>query len=842
MKIVSADITGSLIVNNVDVTTVVVSSSIWSGSIAQRVTNLENWSSSLDDIYATDASVTASILVLSQSVQASQAALSSSYVATSGSFLTTSASYAAASASLSTRVTTNETNIITLTSASASFAVASGSLSTRVTNLEATSSTVSSSFATTSGSISSRVTLIEGQYATTGSNTFTAPQQISDVSNAIGFTSTASLYTDGGLRVGRDSYVSGTAYFNNIVVYGTSSVQYTTSSQVNVGASIINLNTQNPAVRYGGIAVADSGSNAGVTGSLLWDSQNNRWIYSNPSGSSYDGGMIISGPRNTSGLGNEQGTLSNYVMKGQGGDHITSSQIIDDGTTVRIPGALQVTGSVIAVGSLGIGTSPITYSNQTSLTMNGTNVSRIDMQSSATTIGTIYTYTDNSFNIINATSNGSLVFNTNSANRMFITSGGNVGIGISSPSVPLHILRYAGSSGTLLLEGNDNVVGLPAVTFKNNNGGATSYVSMTAGGNLNLNGVLYTSGSNVGVGTTTPAAKLDVNGTGNYSSTLIANSSGGYSNGGSALNIESNSWAIVDANVKRQMQRVIGYVGDYEQHVILLHPIYNGTLIEFNKCTGTIFATRGWTYAGRINDTYQVDTSAGYSSFSGALQSNIGLGQLYTCLYNGVKYMALIPQYRTSAVVYHFDGYIANNSGGSTLQLVTYRNSNTGTIVNSEIYNSLTPYTADDTFTNGLLYPRQGVRFASGATTLNYYEEGTFTPTNLNSNFASVTPVWGRYTRIGNQVTVNCRWTVNANSTGRKYLVFNLPFAFSITTNVSFTGAVCNYDAGLSSYSSNVGTSVRNSSSSDTQQYVEAVYTTTDSANTLLFSMTYFTF
>jgi hypothetical protein len=216
--------------------------------------------------------------------------------------------------------------------------------------LEVTTSVVSSSFATTSGSLSSRVTIIEGQDATTGSNTFTGVQYISQASNAISFTSTASLYTDGGLRVAKDSFISGTAYFNNIIVYGTSSIQYITSSQVNVGTNIITVNTDTPAVRFGGLAVFDSGSTQ-LTGSIFWDSEKNHWVYSNPSGSSYSGGMLMSGPR-SSALGDEQGTLNNYVMKGQGGDHITSSQIIDDGTTVRIPGAFQVTGSTILASAL----------------------------------------------------------------------------------------------------------------------------------------------------------------------------------------------------------------------------------------------------------------------------------------------------------------------------------------------------------------------------------------------------------------------------------------------------------------------------------------------------------
>ena len=134
-----------------------------------------------------------------------------------------------------------------------------------------------------------------------------------------------------------------------------------------------------------------------------------------------------------------------------------------------------------------------------------------------------------------------------------------------------------------------------------------------------------------------------------------------------------------------------------------------------------------------------------------------------------------------------------------------------------------------------------GVKFQNGSSSLNYYEEGTFTPTNLNSNMSAVTPEWGRYVRIGNQVTINVRWTVNPGGTGQKYIVFNLPFAFSISNGVSYTGAVSNYNSGLTSGSSNVGTSVRNSSSSDTQQYVEAVFVS-NTTTTILFSMTYFTF
>jgi hypothetical protein len=429
---------------------------------------------------------------------------------------------------------------------------------------------------------------------------------------------------------------------------------------------------------------------------------------------------------------------------------------------------------------------------------------------------------------------------------LFITGSqtvfGNVGIGTTSTTHRLNISTPSSSASGI------QITKAGVLTSFLGDGGSeypigvlNLYDSGSQKVQIYAGSVSYFTGGNVGIGTTNPAYTLDVSGTGKFNSNLIVNNSGTYSTNGYALNIESNSWAIVDANVKRQMQRVVGYVGDYEQHVILLHPIYNNTLIEYNKCSGTLYATRGATYAGRISDTYEIDTSTAYNSFTGTLKSNVALGKLYTCLYGGIKYMAIIPEYRTSAVQYHFDGYISSNSGGETLKLITYRISNTGVIINSEINNSLTAYTENDTFTNGLFYPRQGIRFASGATTLNYYEEGTFTPTNVGSNMAAVTVGFGKYVRIGNQVTVNARWIVSPGGTGQKYFVFHLPFAFAISSSIGYTGAVSNYNNGLSAYSSNVGTTVRNSSGSDTQQYVEAVFTT-NAETTMHLSMTYFTF
>jgi hypothetical protein len=445
-----------------------------------------------------------------------------------------------------------------LTSASASFAVvsssyaaASGSLSTRVTNLEATSSTVSQSFASTSGSISGRVTLIEGQYATTGSNNFTGPQFVNQASNAISFTSTASLYTDGGLRVAKDSFVSGTAYFNNITVYGTSSIEYITSSQVNIGSNVITVNTDTPAIRFGGISVFDSGSTQ-LTGSLFWDSEKNHWIYSNPSGSSYNSAMLMNGPRNTGSLGSEQGTTACYLMAGQGGDHITSSQIYTDSNATCFYGQSFISSSGAAYfnGCVGIG----------SLTSSGYRL-EVTNPSCASGYANVFYGLHNANNTITikqfganhptaAAANQIGVLNAEqhlylvtddmaainagtSTKGIFLKSGGNVGIGTQCPLDKLDVsgaLRITGqlcingvvanttyidqASGTSrLLSYGPNSTTRGAITFfqaSSTNAFQFTGLTLDPSGNAIFEGC-------VGIKCSTPSYTLDVNGTGRFS-------------------------------------------------------------------------------------------------------------------------------------------------------------------------------------------------------------------------------------------------------------------------------------------------------------------------------------
>jgi hypothetical protein len=171
--------------------------------------------------------------------------------------------------------------------------------------------------------LQSTINNISGSYATTGSNIFVGPQTLNGTQTI----------------------------FGNLIVYGTSSISYTTQSATNIGTNIITVNTNTPSVKFGGIAVFDSGSSQ-LSGSLLWDSSKSRWLYSNPSGSTYNSALLISGPKNTSTLGNEDGLLVNVITKGQGTDHITSSALIEDGTTLYVAVNAVITGSLTTIGTI----------------------------------------------------------------------------------------------------------------------------------------------------------------------------------------------------------------------------------------------------------------------------------------------------------------------------------------------------------------------------------------------------------------------------------------------------------------------------------------------------------
>ena len=375
-----------------------------------------------------------------------------------------------------------------------------GSANSRLSSLEAATASLYSATSSFSGRVGALESYTASQdirnttYATTGSNTLVGTQYISNTNDAIGFSNTtSSIYTDGGLQVTKNAYFSSSMFIKgNLTVFGTQSVSFITSSQLNISTNVITVNTNTPSVRFGGLSVYDSGS-TGTTGSIFWDSQNNHWVYTNPSGSSYSGGMFISGPRASS-LGEEQGTTLNAIMKGQGGDHITSSGMFESGSNV------------------GIGTSSPSYK----LHVQGTSYF-FDQSIFSDKVG-IGTSSPTTTLHISGTTGG--LFEVDGAaaiNALFVSASGRVGIGTTSPEGVLTIqgtsaqpptsgttanslLQLVGSLGNQLNIGSNTVAGdYGSYIQSSDNNLAVPYP-------LNL----QPNGGSIGIGTSTPTTKVHI--------------------------------------------------------------------------------------------------------------------------------------------------------------------------------------------------------------------------------------------------------------------------------------------------------------------------------------------
>jgi trimeric autotransporter adhesin len=282
--------------------------------IGTRVANLETISASylaFTQSYYTDS---ASVATQFSASSASQTALSASIATTDSA----SAAYAASQlSSVSSSIATSfSASAAAQTSLSASVASVTGDFSSSVaTSFSASAASVLA----LSTSVDSRLDSLEfndTRFATTGSNTFIGTQVV-----------TGSMYIT-----------------NDLIVQGSSSLQNITASAVSIGTNTVVLNTATPAVRFGGISVADSGSGAGASGSLFWDSLNNNWIYQHPVGGAESAmsAILISGPKNSGSLGDEAHITPGRIMVAVGDDHIGDSIMSQSAGKITIDGKLSI--------------------------------------------------------------------------------------------------------------------------------------------------------------------------------------------------------------------------------------------------------------------------------------------------------------------------------------------------------------------------------------------------------------------------------------------------------------------------------------------------------------------
>ena len=311
----------------------------YSSSMSTRITAQEDFSSSLDNTFATEAEVDAA----------------------TGSLVTDITTQLG---SLSIDITKGDGTIENKTIYSSSFAVKSNSVrralsqgsgieafsydggSTQNIQLDTSSAhfTTGAKTAAGSASFSTRVSNIENKTLVSSSISGDAQGQIKVNGVNVDITSlqTTSNPTFANITG------SNLTLTNNLVVNGTASFAYlqsVTGSAKIIGDAFIILNADSPAERYAGLKVYDSGS--GETGSLEYDSVNDHWFYESTT-EGYASGLI-SGPRDSRGA--ITWPTNNTIVKGIGSNHIDDSNITDDGSLITLGSNTFITGTLVATGT-----------------------------------------------------------------------------------------------------------------------------------------------------------------------------------------------------------------------------------------------------------------------------------------------------------------------------------------------------------------------------------------------------------------------------------------------------------------------------------------------------------
>ena len=365
-----------------------------------------------------------------------------------------------------------------------------------------------------------------GSYATTGSNTF----------------------------FGTQTY-SGSVYIaNDLIVQGSSSIQYISASSVSIGTNIVQLNTANPSVRFAGLTIIDSGS-IGGSGSFLYDSVHDEFIFVHRgNGTNVTSSHFVLGPETFDSLGNETYLTSNIIPKGTGKEHLVDSCIFDNGTTTCIKNNfigtgtgcfsgnvytpnLATTGSNTFVNTQNISLTAAGQANGLKLTnLNGGTGDSIGIDFSVSGGGTVMSrISANRCTIIDYADIG-LAFSTYSGSlseKMRIQGNGNVGIGTSTPLSIFHAncCVAGGATTTVARFGVQDSTGYgttsPAIELTGTNIGLCFTIGKIAGINDVSSGgsmafstglcagtvierMRITSCGNVGIGTNCPLRKLHI--------------------------------------------------------------------------------------------------------------------------------------------------------------------------------------------------------------------------------------------------------------------------------------------------------------------------------------------